>query len=105
MKAFKKKVFDKKTGEVYVYELRDIPRQLRFADLARYQRVVLGNSEAFQFLRKVFIIASSIKDEKAIIHTPDNSHHGDRYEKWFKEGMIHMDLVICIIPLLQKLST
>lgn len=94
MKALKKKIYDKKIGEVYVYEILDVPKQLRFADAARYQRVVLGNSDAFDFLRKVFILAARVKSEKLIIHIRDNSIHGERYEEWFKEGNFYMDLVV-----------
>lgn len=94
MKALKKRVYDKKYGKIIVYELLDVPMQLRFADAARYQRVILGNSNAFDYLRKVFILAASLNDEKSIIHIRDNSMHGERYEEWFQEGMFHMDLVV-----------
>lgn len=67
MKALKKKIYDEKLGEVTVYELVDVPDQLRSVDISWYQKVILGNSDAFEYLKKVFVIAASMKNEKSII--------------------------------------
>jgi hypothetical protein len=94
MKAIEKKVYDKKLGKVTVYELTNVPNQLRSGDISWYQKVILGNSDAFEYLKRVFIIASSMKNKKTIIYIKEKSEINRRFDEWLKGGMLHMDIVI-----------
>ncbi len=94
MKFIKKTVTNKRNGIVNVYMPVHIPKQLRYMEAADYHRVILGNSEAFEFLRDIFLIVSEPIREPSIFYIPDNSEHVERFQEWFRNGTFHMDFVL-----------
>ncbi len=80
--------------KVYIFEVVNVSKQLRFIDPIEYTKVILANSDGFEFMRNLFIISATYKQENSIFYIKDNSQAYEGFEQWWKIGRFHLDMVI-----------
>ncbi|MCY6958549.1 hypothetical protein [Clostridium brassicae] len=76
-----------------IYIPIEVPKQLTAIDPLVGDKSVLANSIAYKFLRKLFILASSLNFQE-IIYIPTNSIALNEYRDIFKYGIFDMDIVL-----------
>lgn len=80
--------------KIKMYVPMDIPKQLRAIDPISYTRVILGNSEAFKFLKEIFNIAAQINEEGALFYIPNQSITPKQLREIWPVGNFELGLLI-----------
>jgi len=89
MKFKIKKVMLYGNKELNIYIPIKVPKQLTAVDPIVWDNAILGNSIAYEFLKKLFVLAANL-DSKEIIYIPTHSMKINEY----KDGIFDMDIVL-----------
>ncbi|WP_461612045.1 hypothetical protein [Clostridium sp. Marseille-QA1073] len=80
-------------NKLYIYVPLEIPKQLTAIDPIVWDKAILGNSTAYEFLKKIFILASSLEFQK-LIYIPTNPIKLNEYRDIWEYGIFDMDIVL-----------
>ncbi|WP_291579718.1 hypothetical protein [Clostridium sp. UBA6640] len=80
-------------NKLYIYIPLKIPKQLTAIDPIVWDKAILGNSTAYEFLEKVFILASRLESQQ-LIYIPTNSIKLNEYRDIWEYGIFDMDIVL-----------
>ncbi|BDR83858.1 hypothetical protein K254310026_12690 [Clostridium tetani] len=80
-----------KNLKIYIPE--KIPKQLTAVDPIVWDKAIMGNSIAYEFLRKVFILAANLNSQE-IIYIKTKPITSNEYRDIFKYGIFDMDIVL-----------
>ncbi len=77
-----------------LYDVINVPEQLRFVDCHGRTKVVLANATGFSFLAKLFKILAISMKENNIIRIKDQSKTYEKFHEWYENGSFHKDLIL-----------
>lgn len=80
-------------NKLYIYIPLKIPKQLTAIDPIVWDKAILGNSIAYEFLKKMFILASNLEFQQ-LIYIPTNSIKLNEYRDIWKYGIFDMDIIL-----------
>ena len=80
-------------NKLYIYVPLKIPKQLTAVDPIVWDKAILGNSTAYEFLKKMFILASSLEAQQ-LIYIPTNPIKLNEYRDIWEYGIFDMDIVL-----------
>lgn len=80
-------------NKIYIYVPLKIPKQLTAIDPIVWDKAILGNSIAYEFLKKMFIFASRLEPQQ-LIYIPTNSIKLNEYRDIWEYGIFDMDIVL-----------
>lgn len=93
MKFEVKKVTLGDSGDITVFIPINIPNQLSVVKPVRRTTCIIGNSVAFEFLKKIFYIVANIK-EKGFIFIPTKPLLENDFKKYYDVETFDMDIVL-----------
>ena len=93
MKFNIKKVKVSKNRELDIYLPFKIPKQLTAIDPVVWDMAIMGNSNAYKFLKELFIIASNLSPQE-IIYIPTCPLNFNEYRDIWSDGMFDLDIVL-----------
>lgn len=93
MKFKVKEVMIKKDKVFKIYTPMKIPMQLTAIDPIGWDKVILANSIGYEFLIKVFTLASKLK-YRELIYIPTNPLKKNEYKNFFEFGIFDLDIVL-----------
>jgi len=80
-------------NKLYIYVPLKIPKQLTAVDPIVWDKAILGNSTAYEFLKELFILASRLQSQQ-LIYIPTNPAKLNEYRDIWKYGIFDMDIVL-----------
>lgn len=83
----------KGNNKLYIYVPLKIPKQLTAVDPIVWDKAIIGNSIGYEFLKKMFVFASSL-DTQQLIYIPTNSAKLNEYKDIWEYGIFDMDIVL-----------
>jgi preprotein translocase subunit SecE len=93
MKFIIKKIKICKSRELDIYIPLRVPKQLTAIEPIVWDKAILGNTIAYEFLKKLFLLASELNPHE-IIHIPTHPIEFNEYKEIWKHGIFDMDIVL-----------
>lgn len=93
MKFIIKTVTLYKDKELNIYTPLKIPKQLTAIDPMVWDKAILGNSISYEFLKKMFLLASSLNSHE-MIYIPTYPIKFNEYRESWNYGIFDMDIVL-----------
>lgn len=88
-----KRVLLHENKKLDIYIPIKVPKQLTAIDLIGWDKSILGNSIAYEFMRKLFLVAADLKNEQ-ILYIPTNYIRFNEYRDLWECGIFDMDIVL-----------
>jgi hypothetical protein len=93
MKFKIKRVILHENKELDIYIPLKVPKQLTAIDPIVWDKAILGNSIAYEFLKKIFILASSLHSHE-IIYIPTYPLRSNEYRDIWEYGIFDMGIIL-----------
>lgn len=78
-----------------LFDVVDVPKQLRVVYPQGYTPTILANAAGFDFLENIFKIVSVSLKDNCLIRVKDNSKDVERFHDWYPSSTeFHLDMII-----------
>lgn len=78
-----------------IYELIDVPKQLRGLYSSNGNSCILANATGYKFLKELFLIVGSNKEDNSIFLIYDSSRDVEKFQEWYIHAEFHKNIVLC----------